>query len=194
MLSLAIVIASTRPSRVGHVVGHWFVEHAREHGRFDIDPVDLAEIDLPLFNESKHPRLRQYEHDHTKAWSARVDAADAFVFVTPEYNNSTPPSLLNALDYLLQEWAYKPVGFVSYGGISGGLRSVQMTKVTVTTLRMMPLPDGVALPHFTTQIDKTTGAFIPTDRNQRAATAMLDELARWAEALRPLRPPTSPRR
>jgi NAD(P)H-dependent FMN reductase len=187
MLLLAIVIVSTRPSRVGHVVGHWFHDHAREHGRFEIDLVDLAEMNLPLFDEPKPPRLRQYQHDHTRAWSARVDAADAFVFVTPEYNFSPPPSLVNALDYLLHEWAYKPVGFVSYGGISGGLRSVQMAKATITALKMMPLPEGVALPRFTSQIDKGTGAFVATDGNRHAATVMLDELLRWAEALRPLR-------
>ena len=80
-----------------------------------------------------HPRLRQYEHDHTKAWSDSVDAADAFVFVTPEYNYFAPPALMNAIDYVLHEWACKPAGIVSYGGASGGMRSAQMLKLLLTS-------------------------------------------------------------
>ena len=72
--------------------------------------MDLAEVNLPVFDEPEHPRFRKYQHEHTKAWSARVARADAYVFVTPEYNFSTPPALLNAIDYLVHEWAYKPVG------------------------------------------------------------------------------------
>src|SRR5690349_114928 len=124
MPHLQIVVASTREQRKGPQVAAWFEGEARAHGGFEIELVDLAAVALPLFDEPRHPRLRQYEHEHTRRWSASVERADAFVFVTPEYNYGAPPSLLNALDYLIQEWAYKPVGFVSYGGVSAGTRSV----------------------------------------------------------------------
>src|SRR5580704_17667155 len=125
MLKLHVVIVSTRPGRAGLPVGRWFVGRAKEHGGFEIMFVDLKEVNLPLLDEPKHPRLRQYEHEHTKAWSAIVDGADAFVFVIPEYNFSVPAPFVNAVDYLSAEWAYKPASFVSYGGMSGGTRSVQ---------------------------------------------------------------------
>src|SRR4051794_37691276 len=117
---LQTIVVSTRPGRAGLPVAQWFHDYARQHGKFAAELVDLAEVDLPLFDEPSHPRLRHYQHDHTRQWSARVARADAFVFVTPEYNHATPPSLVNAIDYLVHEWAYKPVGFVSYGGVSGG--------------------------------------------------------------------------
>jgi NAD(P)H-dependent FMN reductase len=98
-----------------------------------------------------------------------------------------PPSLLNALDFLVHEWAYKPVGFVSYGGVSGGIRSVQMTKPTLNALRMVPMVEAVNIPFFAKFIDKETGRFVPEDGLGKAADAMLDELLRWAEALEPLR-------
>src|ERR1044072_4349009 len=120
---LHTVICSTRPTRVGPSVATWFHEFAVQHGQFDAALVDLAEFDLPVFNEPEHPRLQKYQHEYTKKWSASVKAADAFVFVTPEYNYGPPPSLLNALDYLFWEWQYKAVGLVGYGGISGGGRS-----------------------------------------------------------------------
>jgi len=187
MLNLQIINASTRSGRSGHLVSEWFFEFARRHGNFDIQLIDLAEVGLPLFDEPRHPRLGQYEHAHTKAWSAIVEQADAYVFVTPEYDHAPPASLVNALQYLVHEWAYKPVGFVSYGGVSGGTRSVQMTKPIVTALKMMPIPEAVVIPLFTQYIDSDTGTFDPGEVQEKAAGVMLDELLRWAQALRPLR-------
>lgn len=186
MPKLHTIVVSTRPNRQGRAVGEWFHGEAAKHGGFEAELVDLAEIALPLFDESAHPRLRQYEHDHTKRWSASVEEADAFVFVTPEYNYATPPSLVNALDYLVHEWAYKPVGFVSYGGVSGGIRSVQMTKSICTTLKMMPIPEAVVLPFFNQSI-KEDGAFQPGELHEKAAVTMLDELLRWTGAMKTLR-------
>lgn len=187
MLNLQVVIASTRPGRMGPSVATWFEGQARAHGKFSVELVDLAEVGLPLFDEPRHPRLRQYEHEHTRQWSATVERGDAFVFVTPEYNYGSPPSLVNALDFLVTEWGYKPAGFVSYGGASGGLRGVQMTKQIATALRMMTIPEGVAIPFFTQHLDKETGVFDPGEVQEKASAAMLDELLKWAGALKPLR-------
>ena len=135
MPRLAVIVASNRPGRIAPAVTEWFVSAAREHGGFEVEVLDLAEIDLPFLDEPDHPRLRRYTHQHTRDWSARIEAADALVIVTPEYNYGMPAVLKNALDYLHQEWAYKPVAFVSYGGVSAGTRGVQMAKQVVTTLR-----------------------------------------------------------
>jgi NAD(P)H-dependent FMN reductase len=185
MPKLHVVIASTRPGRAGLPIGTWFHAFARQHGKFEAKLVDLAEVNLPLFDEPKHPRLGQYEKEHTKAWSAIVDAADAFVFVTPEYNYSAAPALLNAIDYLHREWLYKPCAFVSYGGPVGGARSVAMTKQVVTSLKMMPMFESVAIAMFTQHL--ADGVFTPAETHEKAATVMLDELLRWTDALRVLR-------
>lgn len=187
MLQLQIFIVSTRSGRQGDLVNSWFQAQAREHGAFEIEVVDLAEVRLPLYDEPRHPRLRQYEHAHTKAWSESVARADAYVFVTPEYNHVAPPSLTNALDFLVHEWAYKPAGFVSYGGVSAGLRAVQAAKPMLTALRMMPIPEAVSIPFFAQHIDREAGTFDPGEVQVQAARAMLDELHRWATALKPLR-------
>lgn len=189
MPRLMIVIGSTRPGRAGRPIADWFAERARAHGGFEIDVVDLAELDLPLFDEPHHPRLRQYVHDHTKAWSARVDAADAVVLVTPEYNHSFPAALKNALDFLHQEWQHKPVGFVSYGGVAAGLRAVQQLKEVVTTLRMVPLVEAVSVPFHTRFLDAGGTRVVANDVMAQAADAMLDALLRTEAALRPLREP-----
>lgn len=184
-MRLNVIIASTRPGRVGLPVGRWAFEAAKAHGGFDVHLADLAEFALPLYDEPRHPRLRQYEHAHTRRWSESVDAADAFVLVTPEYNHAPTPSLLNAIDYVLHEWAYKPAAFVSYGGISGGLRAVQATKPVLAGIKVMPIPEAVVINMPAEQV--RDGVFHPKDVQVAAAGTMLDELKRWAEALAPLR-------
>jgi NAD(P)H-dependent FMN reductase len=124
-LKLNIVLGSTRPGRVGPKIAQWVKQFADEHGKFDVELVDLAAFDLPLLDEVAHPRLGNYQNEPTKRWSASVASADAFVFVTPEYDYFAPASLVNAVQVLLKEWGYKPAGVVSYGGVSGGLRAAQ---------------------------------------------------------------------
>jgi len=187
MPKLHVIIGSTRPARAGLAIGQWFFGAAQRHGKLDVRLVDLAEVNLPLFDEPRHPRFGQYEHAHTKAWGAVVAEADAYVLVTAEYNYSPPPSLTNALDFVSREWHYKPVGFVSYGGVAGGTRAVQMLKLTVTGLKMMPMMEGVNIPFFTQHMED--GVFKANETQEKAAVAMLDELVRWADALRVLRAP-----
>lgn len=185
MPHLLIVTASTRPGRVGPAISAWFAGIARAHGGFDLEVADLAELNLPLHDEPAHPRLGQYEHEHTKAWSAIVSRADAVVFVMPEYNYSFSAPLKNAFDYLHNEWKYKPVGFVSYGGVSGGLRAVQQFKQVVTTLTMLPVPVQVAVQNVAQFLHD--GRFEPDAAAEGAAKSMLDELAHVAPALATLR-------
>jgi NAD(P)H-dependent FMN reductase len=186
MATLTIIIASTRPGRAGLPIAQWFTTRAERHGGFDVTVVDLADVALPFLDEPNHPKLRKYTKPHTKKWSATVDAADAFVFVTPEYNFGYPAPLKNAIDFLHHEWAYKPVGFVSYGGVAAGTRSVQQLKQVVTALKMTPLFEAVNIP-FHTQFINDDGEVEANETMEKAADAMLDELVRTEAALRPLR-------
>jgi len=183
---LQVIVASTRPTRVGRSIADWFVTQACMHAGFEVRITDLAQINLPLLNEPNHPSLRQYQHQHTKDWSASVDAADAFVLVMPEYNYSFNAALKNAIDYLYFEWQYKPVGFVSYGNTSGGLRAVQMIKQVVTTLKMFPLTEAVTI-QFVGQHVNGSGHFDGNDAMAGAAATMLDELVVMSDALAPVR-------
>jgi NAD(P)H-dependent FMN reductase len=186
MHRLNVIIASTRPGRVGAQVADWFVPIAREHGGFEVRVVDLAELNLPFLDEPE-PAVegRGYVHEHTRRWSAITDVADAFVFVMPEYNNGYSAPLKNAIDYLYEEWAYKPVAFVSYGMSSAGLRAVNMIKQVVTNLRMMPVSDPVSIP--LRQALDADGRLVATPRMDRAASDLLDELRRLSGALSTLR-------
>ncbi len=140
-----IIIASTRPGRVGRPIADWFYGQAREgqtHVQFEL--VDLADWNLPLLNEPISPKAHMYQHEHTKRWSARIAEGDGYVFVTPEYNHGYPGSLKNALDYLYQEWNGKPVAFVGYG-MGGGQMAVRQLHLVVDALQMRPLNEEVAI-------------------------------------------------
>lgn len=184
-LKLHTVIVSTRPGRQGPAIAQWFHEHAKAHGKFDAQLIDVAAFNLPLLDEPHHPMRRDYTQEHTRKWSASVDAADAFVFVTPEYNYTPPPSFSNAIDYLFWEWQYKPVGFVSYGGVTAGMRSSQAARLHTTSLKMMPVPESVGIPNFFSQMKD--GKFEGNELNQQGVTATLNELHKWADALTLLR-------
>ena len=175
---LQIIIASTRPGRVGLPVGTWFDARARAHGGFEVELVDLAELGLPFVDEPNHPRLHRYTHRHTKEWSARVEAA--------EYNHGFNAPLKNALDYLHSEWQFKPVGLVSYGGVSAGTRAAQMLKPVLLSLKLTPLFEAVSIPFVAKFIDDD-GELQANEVMEQAADTMLDELVRVQAALAPLR-------
>ena len=182
---LHVIVCSTRPGRVGLAVAEWFRAQAEQDGRFAVGLVDLAAVALPMYDEPRHPSLQQYQHEHTKRWGETVAAADAYAFVTPEYNYGPPPALVNALNYVYKEWNYKPAGFVSYGGISGGLRAVQVEKMILSTLKVVPLVEAVVVPMVGQSLEG--GTFRGSELQAKAAEAMLRELDRWADALKPLR-------
>jgi NAD(P)H-dependent FMN reductase len=183
MPTLNVIVASTRPGRVGPEIGDWFAAVAREHGGFDVRLVDLAELDLPLLDEPDPAVNRKpYRHRHTQVWSAITAAADAFVFVTPEYNRGYGAPLKNALDYLYYEWNDKPAGFVSYGMTSGGVRAVQALQPVVVALKMLPVPETVVI-HLRQALDQD-GRLTPTPAVRQAAGGVLDELLRVTKLVR----------
>ena len=187
MPSLMIVVGSVRPGRIGLPIARWVEARAVEHGGFDIDFVDLHDLNLPLMDEPSHPRLRQYTQQHTIDWSARVDAADAIIFVTPEYNHSYSPALKNAIDYLSQEWWRKPVGMVSYGGVSAGTRAVTALEPVLAVLGMVRAGAEVELPFASRQL--TGGEFVAGEKETAILGHLLTELETLSTALKALQTP-----
>jgi len=183
---LQIIIGSTRPGRVGSAVADWIIDRARARGDFEVEVTDLAILNLPIFDEPNHPRLRRYVNQHTKDWSEIVERSDAFIFVIPEYNYGFNAATKNAIDYLNQEWQNKPAGIVSYGGVAAGTRAAQMLKQVMSALKIVPVTDSVNIPFVGEKLDEDR-RLKPNEIMEGAASAMLDELARWTQALRPLR-------
>jgi NAD(P)H-dependent FMN reductase len=183
--TLQVIVTRTRPGRIGLPIGQWFQRTANAHGAFDVEWVDLAEWNLPFMDEPHHPRLRKYTHEHTKRWSTLVERTDAVVFVMPEYNHGYIAPLKNAIDYLLHEWSYKPVGFVTYGGVVAGTRAMQLLLPVLVELRMTPCIAAVNIARVSELMKE--GEFHATESVESAAQRMLSELVRMEAVLRDVR-------
>jgi NAD(P)H-dependent FMN reductase len=175
-LRLAIIIGSTREGRFADTVASWFVARARQRDDFDVDVIDLVELGLP-------PNWIREHDEATAAFSKRIDAADCFVVITPEYNHSFPAGLKQAIDLLKPEWKHKAVGFVAYGGISGGLRAVEHLRTVFAELHVATIRETVSL-HGAFQLFDEQGEHKDPAVADLAATTLLDDLAWWGHALR----------
>jgi NAD(P)H-dependent FMN reductase len=175
-LRLAIIIGSTREGRYADVVANWFVAQAAKRDDVVIDVIDVAALDLPVhFTKTPMPALQSYLE--------RVDQAECYVVVTPEYNHSFPASLKHAIDLAGAEWQRKPVAFVSYGGISGGLRAVEHLRQVFAELRTVTIRDTVSFQGPWSLFD-AEGKLADAAMAELATTTMLDDLVWWAQALR----------
>lgn len=130
--------------------------------------------------------MQNYVHETTKNWADSVRSADAYVFVTPEYDYFPPASIVNAVQFLLHEWSYKPAGIVSYGGVSGGLRATQALRQLLGNVNVHALPQTVPVPFFS-QFIGDDGVFVPNEQIAEGAKVMLGELHKWATALKTIR-------
>ncbi|OJZ92902.1 hypothetical protein ASPFODRAFT_40391 [Aspergillus luchuensis CBS 106.47] len=149
--SIGLIICSQRTPRAGPQIGTFIHNAIRESypaEKTTITTIDLAEWNLPLYNESGMPSRTssadEYEHEHTKAWSREISRHEAFIFVTPQYNWGYPASVKNAIDYLFHEWKGKPALVVSYGGHGGGKAAEQLRQV-LQGVRMRPLERMIGL-------------------------------------------------
>jgi len=183
MYNLKIISSSVRDGRKGPIVARWITELARQDGNYNVELLDLGELQLPMMNEPHHPMLKKYQYEHTKQWSAKIEEADAFIFVTAEYDYNYPAPLRNAIEYLYQEWNYKAAGIVSYGGVSAGTRAANSLKADLSTMKIVPLAEAVYIPFFTQFINEGE-VFVPNDTSAASAQAMLRELLRWTKGLK----------
>jgi NAD(P)H-dependent FMN reductase len=184
MISIGIILGSTRPNRNGPQVAQWVHDLASRRDDATFELVDLLDHPLPHLDEAVPPMFGPSANPHTRDWAARIAPFDGFVIVTPEYNGGMPGVLKNAIDHACAEWANKAVGFVSYG-VSGGARAVAQLRTVCGTLGMADVSRPVELSLFTDFENHTT--FVAGERHAAALAATLDQVVAWSTALAPLR-------
>jgi NAD(P)H-dependent FMN reductase len=180
---LAIIIGSVREGRFGPVVATWVAEQARGHGGFDLEIVDLADFEIPLSLPAASPKYAGDSYPRPQAVQAltsKLETAEAFIIVTPEYNHSYPASLKAAIDWHFTQWVAKPVAFVSYGGAAGGRHAALHLENVLTELHAVTIRDGLAFPNYFLAWHDGQ----PDDPNAADyAKTLLDQLAWWATTL-----------
>lgn len=182
-IRLALINSSVREGRFGPTVANWITSLAKERDDLQADLIDLADHTLPY--ELSHSPSKDVAHALEKV-SPRLADADAFVVVTPEYNHSFPASLKSLIDWHRTEWEAKPVGFVSYGGLAGGLRAVEQLRLVFAELHAVTTRDVVSFHNCWGQFDETGALKDPTAATT-AATTLFDQLVWWGLALREYR-------
>ncbi|MFD7923240.1 NADPH-dependent FMN reductase [Streptomyces sp. NPDC059740] len=182
-LALAVIIGSVRSGRLGEKVGAWFARQVELHPDFDLDLIDLVDHPLPVRMPNHGDTLAPEIEEVRTALASRIARADAYVVITPEYNHSFPASLKNAIDWHLAEWAAKPVGLVSYGGMAGGLRAAEHLRQVFAELHAPTVREMLSF-HNPWSDFEDGGAPEGADV---AAKKLLDQLLWWGEALRTAR-------
>ena len=175
---LAIIYGSTRPGRLCDRVVNWVARELAHYPLIDIDLINPLEFDLPF----QHDRA----HAGVNALSDRLSEAGAFIIVTPEYNHSFTASLKFVLDLVYEPWHGKPVAFVSYGGISGGLRAVEQLRVVLAELHTVTVRDTVSFANPWGRFAEDGTLEDPLEA-RKSLVLMIARLNWWSNALKPAR-------
>ncbi|MFG1703712.1 NADPH-dependent FMN reductase [Nonomuraea sp. M3C6] len=186
MTKVGIILGTTRPGRNGEAVARWVHELAAKRGDAEYELVDLKDFALGHLDEPNVPAMGDYQHEHTKRWSAKIDSFDAFVFVTPEYNHSITGALKDAIDFLYAEWNNKAAGFVGYG-VDGAVRAVEHLRHILAMVGVATVVQQVTLSIYTDF--ENAAEFKPAAAHEDKLGLVLDQVLAWGGALRPLRVP-----
>ena len=186
-LKIGVVVGSTRESRFGDKPAKWIADIAAARGDLDIEILDLRDYPMPFFDEVASSHWAPSRNEIAVAWQTKVASLDGYIFTAAEYNRGPTAVLKNALDYAYDEWNNKPAAFVGYGGV-GGARAVEQLRLHAVELQMAPIRNAVHIA-WTDMSALRDGSktFADLPHLGATATAMLDQFAWWANALKAAR-------
>lgn len=183
MLNIAIIPGTSRPQALNPQIVNWVEQQLASNGDVRAEVVDFGSFDLPLLDEVVPAGAKMYANDHTKAWGAKLEEFDAFIFVTPEYNHSISGSLKNALDFVATEFNHKVAGIVNYGA-DKGVRAAEHLRHILANYKLAVVRDQASFSIFT---DVADGTFAPTEVSTAPFASMVDDIVAWGEALKSVR-------
>ncbi|AMT95063.1 NADPH-dependent FMN reductase [Brevibacterium linens] len=183
MLNIAIIPGTSRPQALNPQIVNWVEQQLASNGDVRAEVVDFGSFDLPLLDEVIPAGAKMYANDHTKAWGAKLEEFDAFIFVTPEYNHSISGSLKNALDFVATEFNHKVAGIVNYGA-DKGVRAAEHLRHILANYKLAVVRDQASFSIFT---DVADGTFAPAEVSTAPFASMVDDIVAWGEALKSVR-------
>lgn len=186
MNKIAIVTGSTRPGRLNLSVAQWVLERAQQRGDAEYEIVDIQDFNLPVLDEPFPAAYQNYQQEHTKAWAAKLEEFDGYIFITGEYNHSVQPALANALSYVNLELNNKAAGIVGYGSAMGA-RAIEHLRGMLSELQVAHVQKTGLFSLFTDFENFTS--FAPTEISATSVEPMFDQLATWTTAMNSVRKP-----
>ncbi|TYB65328.1 NAD(P)H-dependent oxidoreductase [Nonomuraea sp. PA05] len=188
-MKLAVLSGSVREGRYGPGIARWFTEQASTHGLFDLDVIDPADTALPAALPLAPELLMDVSgrSEEMRLLAGRLEAADAFAVVTPEYNHSYPAALKHLIDWHLTQWQAKPVALISYGGQGGGIRAAEHLRQVFGELHAVTIRNWLSFDQHWTRFEPDGRLTRDAEGAEAAAKALLDQLGWWSTALRQAR-------
>lgn len=183
MLNIAIIPGTSRPQALNPQIVSWVEQQLSANDDVRAEVVDFGSFDLPLLDEVVPAGAKMYANEHTKAWGAKLEEFDAFIFVTPEYNHSISGSLKNALDFVATEFNHKVAGIVNYGA-DKGVRAAEHLRHILANYKLAVVRDQASFSIFT---DVADGTFAPTEVSAAPFASMVSDIVAWGEALKSVR-------
>lgn len=183
MAKIKVILGTTRDARVGKKIADWVIDSSKEIKDSEFELIDLKDYNIPFFNLPISPAYKEPEYDtNQKALQEKINEADGFVFVTPEYNHGYTSVLKNVLDTYYNEWRIKPATFVSYGGISGGIRAVESLRLVLIELQMVPIRSSVHIPFIFNQFNED-GLLKEETKEASNLKTTLEDISWWSNIL-----------
>lgn len=184
MAKIKVILGTTRDARVGKKIADWVIDSSKEIKDSEFELIDLKDYNIPFFNLPISPAYKEPEYDtNQKALQEKINEADGFVFVTPEYNHGYTSVLKNVLDTYYNEWRIKPATFVSYGGISGGIRAVESLRLVLIELQMVPIRSSVHIPFIFNQFNED-GLLKEETKEASNLKTTLEDISWWSNILK----------
>ncbi|MEK6967701.1 MAG: NAD(P)H-dependent oxidoreductase [Nanoarchaeota archaeon] len=186
-LKIKIILGTTRKNRFSDKTSKWVLEEAKKKD-WQVELLDLRDYPMPFYDEPVSPayvKEGNYANEMVRTWAKKIDEADAYIIITPEYNHGPSAVLKNAMDHVYSEWNNKPVAFVSHGASAGGSRAVEQLRTIAIELQMAPIRVGVHIPFFWTQVDDKGN--LKTEQYQETLQNLFTQLTWWAKALKAAR-------
>jgi len=186
-LKVKVIAGSTREGRFSDKAAAWIAEEIKKQDGVEVEVLDLRDYEMPFFNETVSPlyKTEPFKNEAVARFTNKIAEGDAFVMVTPEYNHGTSAVLKNAIDWVCQEWAKKPVAFVSYGSV-GGARAIEHLVSYAFVLQMAPVKDAVLIPgerYFPVLFGQAKAEELFASLSEQAKT-MSAQLLWWGRALK----------
>lgn len=186
-MNIKVIAGSTREGRFSDKAARWISEEIKKQDGIEVEVLDLQDYEMPFFDQAMSPSFKTepYENEAVARFTKKVDEADAFIIVTPEYNHGTSAVLKNAIDWVSPEWNNKPVSFVSYGSV-GGARAVEQLRLIAIELQMAPIREAIHIngeQYFPVVMGGGDSDALLANYGDKAQ-AMITQLLWWAKVLK----------
>lgn len=182
---ILVLYGSYRSNRQGIRLAHYLVRALRERGA-DPELIDAKEVGLPILDRMYKEYPKGAAPAALEALAEKIRTADAFLFVTGEYNWGIQPGLKNLTDHFLEERYWRPAAIASYSaGRFAGARAATAWHGTLSEMGMVVISSSIAVGGIGHALDADAkpigdgGALL-----ERAFPRFADDLAWWTEATR----------